>query len=126
MATKLLYIDTETGRTTEVEAFVLDDFYKGGANAPVMTNSSGVIPSAVVPPIPPQLDVIILTSEHISQKSVVLSMIPPNLNHVVVTPSGGPIQLINVDFLVQENILSWDGLGLDTFLEAGDVLVVQY
>ena len=126
MATKLLYIDTETGVTTEIESFVLQDFIRGGANAPVMTNNSGQIPFNYIPPTPPQIDIITLTSSNILSKSCQLEMIPPNPNAVVVTPVGGIAQILNVDFRVQNNILSWNGLGLDNFLEEGDQLLVQY
>lgn len=126
MATKLLYIDTETGVTTEIQAFVLDDFLRGGANAPVMTNSNGQIPANYIPPTPPQTDYITLTSQDISRKYIELEAIPPYPENVVVTPFGGIAQIANVDFTVEGKILRWNGLGLDTFLEAGDKLLVQY
>lgn len=126
MATKLLYIDTDTGVTTEIEAFVLQDFLKGGANAPVMTNSSGQIPANYIPPTPPQSDYITLSEQNILSKSVELESIPPYPDNVVLTPFGGIAQFANIDFIVEGKILRWNGLGLDNFLEAGEKILVQY
>ena len=77
-------------------------------------------------PAPRGLKVLTLSHQNILDKNVDIGDVPQNPNNVVVTPTGGPVQVVNLDYSVQNNILSWDGLGLDTFLEAGDVLVVQY
>lgn len=77
-------------------------------------------------PAPRGLQILILTSQNIIDKKVTLSEAPSNPASVVVTPVGGPVQIITIDYTVQNNELIWDGFGLDTFLEAGDILVVQY
>lgn len=77
-------------------------------------------------PAPSNLEILTLTHSNIISKSVMLEGTPLNPGNVVVTPIGGPVQIINVDYTVWNNSLSWDGYGLDTFLEAGDKLVVQY
>lgn len=126
MAQKLLFIDTETGRTTEVESFVMEDFLRGGANSPVMTGASGYISSNIVPATPPQVDVVTLTLQNINSKKLTLSSVPPNPLVATVQPGGGPVQIYGIDFKIEENFLIWEGLGLDNFLELNDILVVHY
>jgi hypothetical protein len=69
---------------------------------------------------------ITLTSNDIINKYVTLSAQPANPNTVTLVPSGGPAQINGIDFEVVGLILSWENLGLETFLEAGEVLIIQY
>jgi hypothetical protein len=71
-------------------------------------------------------ETIILTQQNIDDKEVTLNSTPMISESVQLTPSGGIPQVNGIDFSVVSNILSWDGLGLDGFLQAGDILLVQY
>jgi hypothetical protein len=67
-----------------------------------------------------------LTQTDIDNKYVTLASAPLISSAVILTPEGGPMQVYGVDFIVVGNQLRWEGLGLDNFLDATDVLVVQY
>jgi hypothetical protein len=70
--------------------------------------------------------IVTLTEENILTKQLILNTIPVNSNLVQLTPVNGIPQLNSVDFQVNLNILSWNGLGLDGFLEVGDILIIEY
>lgn len=67
-----------------------------------------------------------LTQQDIDNKYVTLNITPLYPNTVSLTCENGIPQVNGVDFIVNGNILSWDGLGLDNFLDNTDVLIVQY
>jgi hypothetical protein len=70
--------------------------------------------------------IITLTQQNIDDKEVILSSIPILPESVQLTPNGGIPQINGIDFEVTSNILTWDGFGLEGYLEAGDILIVQY
>ena len=67
-----------------------------------------------------------LTSIDILNKQIELSKSPLDAGSVKLIPQGGIEQINGIDFSVQNNILRWDGFGLDNFLEAGDIITVTY
>jgi hypothetical protein len=67
-----------------------------------------------------------LTNKNIEDKSITLTNSPLVPSSVILTPEGGIPQINGVDFMIIGNILSWNGLGLDNFLDISDVLIVQY
>jgi hypothetical protein len=70
---------------------------------------------------------IILTQLDIDNKNIRLGKVPLTPSTISLTPSGGPRQIYGLDFeIIDSNLLSWDGKGLDSFLEDGDVLFIQY
>lgn len=69
---------------------------------------------------------ITLTQQNIDDGFVSLNSFPMIPESVVVYPAGGIPQVNGIDFEVSANILSWNGLGLDGFLEAGDIIIVEY
>ena len=69
---------------------------------------------------------IVLTSADINNKYIILPLTPVDSNNVIVTPVGGITQLNGIDYDVNSNIISWDLLGLDGFLEENDVLIIQH
>lgn len=69
---------------------------------------------------------ITLTQTDIDNKFTTLPYTPVDNSNVLVTPVGGILQLNGEDYQVIGDILSWDSLGLDGFLEENDVLVVQH
>lgn len=74
--------------------------------------------------IPPQR--IELTQQDINNKYVTLNIAPLYPDTVSLTCENGITQVNGIDFIIIENKLSWDGLGLDNFLDNTDVLIVQY
>ena len=95
-------------------------FYGGDGNTtggfPVGSN---VQSSNVVQRIP-------LTEEDIDNAFVMLSITPQFPQAVRLSCEGGIEQVNGVDFEIIGSKLSWQGLGLDNFLDSTDVLVVQY
>jgi hypothetical protein len=74
--------------------------------------------------IAPQI--ITLTQTDIDNKYVVLNTIPLVPEALAIIPVGGPEQLYEIDYEIIGNILSWNGLGLDGFLNDTDKLIVRY
>lgn len=71
-------------------------------------------------------ETITLTSQNAIDKKVILSS-PPTNNDVSLLPDGGSLQTVGVDFVVINNKeVSWAGLGLDGYLEEGDVIYITY
>lgn len=65
-----------------------------------------------------------ITSLEIAQKYIILDR-PPRPNNTRVSFVSGIEQPRN-SYTISENILSWDGLGLEPFIEEGDILIVTY
>ena len=81
---------------------------------------SGVTGASIV-------DVFTLTSTDITNKYVTLSQNPNSLQSILLFPEGGILQTPGLDFtLLSGNVLSWDGFGLDNFLEVGERITVSY
>jgi hypothetical protein len=68
-----------------------------------------------------------ITSEDIAEKRIVLSFIPEFPERIKLTPDGGPLQVYGVDYIiVNRNEITWEGLGLDGFLETDEVVFINY
>ena len=74
----------------------------------------------------PNTYIIQLTQENIDSKNIVLPATPFYPNNVSLTPEGGIIQRNSIDYNIVDNILSWNGLGLDGYLEVGETIIVQF
>jgi len=76
----------------------------------------------------PVIEVIALQAADIANKKVVLSSVRMNKERVLLVPQGGIPQVYGEDFIIitegLNDVLSWDGLGLDNFLDDTDTLVV--
>lgn len=71
-------------------------------------------------------DRIVVTAEHIFEKQFSLTYIPVNPSTVMFLPQGGIAQFLGEDFVIDDNILSWNELGLDGFIEENDIIHVYY
>lgn len=95
-------------------------FYGGDGTTvggfPIGSNVGSSIPVQRIP----------LTELDIQNKFVILNTTPQFPNSVRLLCEGGIEQVNGVDFVVNGNVLSWDGLGLDNFLDETDILVIQY
>jgi hypothetical protein len=69
---------------------------------------------------------LILTQQHLDNKQIVLAITPSVPGAVTLVPDEGIPQVNGKDFEVTGNILSWEGLGLEGFLELGELLIIQY
>jgi hypothetical protein len=67
-----------------------------------------------------------LTSTDVVNKFITLPDDPYSPSNVRLNIIGGIEQVNGIDFSVIGNIVSWDGLGLDDFLEVGDILLIQF
>lgn len=68
----------------------------------------------------------VLNSTDISNKQLTLSGTASLPSQSTLTVANGVGQIYNVDFIISGNVLSWNGLGLDGFLQSGDVIIVSY
>ena len=75
--------------------------------------------------INPETDSIMLTSTELSSKQVILSHLP-NYDRLIKVFSGGLRHTVGIDYRMNGNILSWDGLGLETVLSEYDRLDIDY
>lgn len=67
-----------------------------------------------------------ITPVELSNKQITLDSIPPFPNEVELEFVGGITQLNGIDYEVTNNILHWNGLGLDNFIEENDTLIIHY
>jgi hypothetical protein len=67
-----------------------------------------------------------LLSGEITAKAITLTAIPAVAANTMLDTVGGTSQIYSVDFTVSGSTLSWNGLGLDGLLAAGDILRIQY
>lgn len=67
-----------------------------------------------------------LDSADILAKQIQLASTPMFPSLVTLLPDGGIYQRYGIDFTVIGDMVNWDGLGLDNFLEVGDTIVVSY
>lgn len=67
-----------------------------------------------------------VTSDNIADKYLLLPTEPFLGSAVRLTFVNGIEQINGIDFTVTGNVLSWDSLGLDNFIETGDTIIIQY
>lgn len=86
------------------------DFVEGAASAPAGYN----------------VELITISAGQEAAKEVTLSASPTNVNRTLLLIKGAPNQFFGEDYTVSGNTLSWNGLGLDGILAAGDKLAIVY
>lgn len=78
-------------------------------------------------PVMSSPNTILLTQENIDTKQVTLPFSTVNPTALKLIPEGGIPQVYGVDFeIVGGNVLTWENLGLDNFLEANELLIIQH
>ena len=75
---------------------------------------------------PLKVEMITLTNQMIADGELTLSQGCTSPAETLVFVDGGPVQKYGIDFTVVANTLSWSGLGLETIISVGDILIVQY
>lgn len=72
------------------------------------------------------VEVRILTAGEATAKQLTLLSIPPAVDKVTLDLVGGTSQQYGLDFTISGDVLSWDGLALETVLTEGDKLRIIY
>jgi hypothetical protein len=72
-------------------------------------------------------ETILITQEMINNKKLNLEKTPLFPSKVTLDFIGGIPQLNGIDFeIISGNILSWEGKGLDNFIEKDDLIIITY
>jgi hypothetical protein len=71
-------------------------------------------------------DNIILTTQTVADKKVTLTNLPAFPDSLILNLEGGTLQRYGIDYTVNGQELSWNGLSLDGFLEPDDKLIIYY
>lgn len=74
----------------------------------------------------PQVEYRTITSGEATAKQLTLAFTPNVAANVMLDVVGGTAQISSVDYSVSGAVLTWNGLGLDSLLAAGDVLRIHY
>ena len=74
----------------------------------------------------PQTVKFVISPLNVTEKQITLYPMPNNSSFVTLEFLQGGGQENGVDFNVVGGVLSWDGLGLDGFIESGDIIIVKY
>lgn len=74
----------------------------------------------------PQRELITVTEDMQTLKQIELEQSPVTDESLQFLPIGGPMQVLGEDYIIEENVIKWEGLGLDGIIEAGDKIQVYY
>lgn len=69
---------------------------------------------------------LVITQAIIDNKSISLQKQPTNPNDILFLPEGGIRQNYGTEFTLSGNVLTWENLGLDGFLEVDDIINITY
>ena len=75
---------------------------------------------------PFKTEMITLTAPMISAKQLQLQNVALFGSESLLFVDGGSVQKYGVDYTIATDILSWTGLGLETIIGVGDILIIQY
>lgn len=92
--------------------------------AKIRNRSSSTLPITIDPRY--RVQYFTVDSTILSNKTVQLSDTPTTPEKVGVAVNNGPPQVYNTDFIVNSDMLEWDGRGIETGLVLGNVLIVTY
>ena len=66
-----------------------------------------------------------LKQSDIDEGSIIIPAIKLN-SEPIISCYGGITQLKNVDYVINNNILTWKGFGLESLLEKDDIIIMHY
>lgn len=69
---------------------------------------------------------VILTAQQIADRKITLSKTPAFPETLLFIPDGGTTQRYGEDYTVVGNEVRWSDLGLDNFLEVGEIIRITY
>lgn len=121
-STTALVITNGSGPTTDLEISNATDSVAGLMSAADKTKLDSLSPGSVTY----NVDTFTLNGSQISSAQVTLSSTPTMPALSVLNVIGGSVQQYSVDYIISSNILSWSGLGLQSILSSGDILIIQF
>lgn len=70
----------------------------------------------------------VLTAQNINEKKFLIAknLYPETQMLTKFIPHGGVLQIFGIDYTIVEKEVTWNTLGLDNFLLAGDVISFEY
>lgn len=71
-------------------------------------------------------EMLVMTQAIIDNKSLSLQKQPATPNDILFLPQGGIRQDYGTEFTLNENVINWQNLGLDGFLEINDIINITY
>lgn len=75
----------------------------------------------------PYVETITISQEQFDEKKITLQNQSTNINKTRFTFINGTTQLLNIDYeFIDSQTISWNSLGLDNFIEIGDVILLEY
>lgn len=75
----------------------------------------------------PLVELITISQEQVDNKQITLEFEVTNPSKTRFTFINGTTQLLGVDYeFLSSTVISWEQLGLDNFIEAGDVILIEY
>lgn len=86
----------------------------------------GTAPAAIIPVNNEHVEFRVLTNGEVVAKQITLAALPADSTKVMVDVIGIGAQYFPTDYTVAANILSWNGLGMDGLVVAGDKLRIHY
>lgn len=73
------------------------------------------------------VETITIDQTNIDEKRIVLQNETTNQQKTKFSFINGTIQILGIDYeYTDEFTISWDGLGLDNFIEVGDIVLIEY
>lgn len=121
-STAALSITNGSGPTTDLEIADATDSVAGLMSAADKTKLDGLSPGSVTY----NVNKFTLSGSDISAMQVTLTGIPTQPALSILQPLYGVVQEYSVDYTISSNILSWSGLGLQSYLVSGDKLIIQF
>lgn len=74
----------------------------------------------------PIKELIEINQNQIDNKSITLTSLPLNPTASKFTFINGTVQLYGIDYVIDGQNIDWQGLGLDGFIEVGDLVLIEY
>lgn len=118
-------VNTKTGAVvlTKADVGLSNVDNTSDLDKPISTLAQAELNTKLKIPVP---QTIILNSQNILDKFVVLSGYPQSPSNVSLQFENGIPQINGKDFAVTGNVLHWDTLGLEGFIEENDTIYIKY
>lgn len=121
-STTALVITNPSGPTTDLEISNATDSIAGLMSAADKTKLDGLSPGSVTYDV----NKFTLSPTDISNGYVTLTPTPTAPTLSVLNVINGLVQDYSIDYTISSNILSWSGLGLQSYLVTGDKIIIQF
>ena len=71
-------------------------------------------------------ELITINQVNLDTKSFNLLKTPTNPENTKLTFINGTVQIYSIDFIIDQNVVEWEALGLDNFVEINDIILIEY